>query len=122
MNDRRLFLGGLLGSAVGGYTADLLGVVVTKEIVTDPADVLLVFHIESTAEEDLVRVQERLTKLLNGYRVVVLPNGVEVTAIPAAGMVYHRERLGEVEVEIIAKTEEDLRQRLALVLGEGAAK
>ena len=124
MANRRWFLAGLWGSLVGGYvlaapegSTGAKEIVIDKEIRADPGNTLLVFHApEGMDEWQTYFMQSNLEKRLQDFRILVIPAGVDVKALPINGAVYHRERIGQAEVEIIANTEEELCRRLAGVL------
>lgn len=88
-----------------------------KKIAGDPAAGIVVVTVDSdrfdTNNEDwLERVSASAQEQFPGMRVVVVPKGVNVKMLSVNG-VYHYEHLDNYEIEIVARTEEDLRQRLA---------
>ena len=88
-----------------------------RTISADPDVTLFVFEVcESYFEDEvrLIKLQEKIySRLPPGSKFVVVPPGIKVKVLPTRG-VYHREVLGDYEIEIIAKTEDDLRSRLNL--------
>ena len=82
-------------------------------IAVDKEAIVIVELSEGTwREEDAVRIGDKLSEKL-GIKVIVVPHGIKVKALFLGG-VYHRERLGDYEVEVIANNEEDLKKRLQI--------
>ncbi len=66
---------------------------------------------DAPLEEVLQSLKDKTEKALK-CQVHFLPPGVKARLVFAHG-VYHREKFGDYELEIVAKTEEDLLSRLA---------
>lgn len=76
--------------------------------------VLLIQVDERIDLKEAEKVSNEIKKELPNAKVFVIPNGYEVKTLYTNG-VYHRERCGDYEYEIFAKTEEDLKKRLEII-------
>ncbi len=66
---------------------------------------------ENTDETTRARIHSQLSDHLGGREVILIADSMTIKALPTNG-VYHRERLDDYEIEIIAETEEALQSRL----------
>lgn len=79
-------------------------------------DGVLVVTIEHTSDEyACLRIQKELSERF-GCEVLVVSRGVDVKLL-SRDVVYHREKLGDYEIEVFAKTEADLAARLEMLHG-----
>ncbi len=76
-----------------------------------PEDTVVLLELPRDCEDPSEEILQSLTKALN-CQVHFLPPGVKARVVLAQS-VYHREKFGDYELEIVAKTEEDLLSRLA---------
>lgn len=91
------------------------GVAKAKAIVADPSVSIGVITLgeeygDELNEGQIAQIRAKWEAMNTGLKCVVVPYSVDIKIIPATG-VYHRERLGEYEIEIVAKTEEELLAR-----------
>jgi hypothetical protein len=61
---------------------------------------------------EIGRIRDQAEAALPGVKIIVLPLGCEAKALTVGG-VFHHERYEDYEYTAIARTEEDLRSRLA---------
>ena len=87
---------------------------VVKRVFFDPACAFAVFELPEDqpvpTDEEIVRITTKMEQS-TGLKTVVIPHGASVKVLPNGG-VYHRERVGDYEIEIVARTEEGLKARL----------
>ena len=89
-----------------------------KAVSADPDVSILVVSLpedmEQPTDEEVERFRAKVQALCPGCRIAIVPPGVDIWVLPTGG-VYHRERFDGYEVEVVAKTEEDLRRRMETV-------
>lgn len=84
----------------------------SKSIVGKAEEVIIVFTIKDAidlSDNQARQLIDIFESRLPGYKIVLVPDTITVQAFPLKpGMVYHREQLGQYEVEMVANSEHEL--------------